>query len=85
VSPAGSPDLHSGSSTDRSSTDFAADAALPLPTPPPVQGSHTRLQQGIHNPKIYTDGTIRYGMFTSTGQPSKLSEALEDACWCEAM
>jgi len=27
----------------------------------------TRLQQGIRKPKLYTDGTIRYGLFTSTG------------------
>jgi hypothetical protein len=29
----------------------------------------TRLQQGIRKPKIYTDGTIRYGLFTALGEP----------------
>jgi hypothetical protein len=43
------------------------------------------MQQGISMPKKYTDGTIRYGMFISTGEPSKLSEALEDDRWHTAM
>jgi hypothetical protein len=43
------------------------------------------MQQGISIPKIYTDGTIQYGMFTSTGEPSKLSEALEDDHWHTSM
>jgi hypothetical protein len=45
----------------------------------------TRLQQGIKKPKIYTDGTIRYGLFTSTGEPSNLKEALADVKWQYAM
>jgi histone deacetylase 1/2 len=45
----------------------------------------TRLQQGIKKPKIYTDGTIRYGLFTSTGEPSNLKEALADVKWQQAM
>jgi hypothetical protein len=35
--------------------------------PPP--GVCTRLQKGIHHPKKYTDGTVRYGMLSSTGEP----------------
>jgi hypothetical protein len=76
VSPPGSPGPSSGSS--------AAPTANP-PPPPPVQAPRTHLQQGICNPKIYTDGTIRYGMFKSTREPSKLLEALEDDRWCKAM
>jgi hypothetical protein len=35
-------------------------------------------QSGISKPKIFTDGTVRYGFFSSTGEPSNLSEALGD-------
>jgi hypothetical protein len=48
------------------------------PPPPPVPRMTTRLQKGIKQPKKYTDGTIRYGMLTSTGEPSNLAEALDD-------
>lgn len=42
----------------------------------------TRLQHGISKKKIYTDGTIRYGkfgLFTHTGEPQSVDEALRDA------
>ena len=55
---------------------------LPPPSPP---GVHTRLQKGIRHPKKYTDGTIRYGMFSSTGEPCTLVEALNDSKWHQAM
>jgi hypothetical protein len=54
-------------------------------TPPSVLAMRTRMQQGISIPKKYTDGTIRYGMFIFTCEPSKLSEALEDDRWHTAM
>jgi hypothetical protein len=60
-------------------------------SPPPygdVQqhvGVRTRLQKGIRNPKKYTDGTVRYGMFSSTGEPSTLVEAQSDSKWQQAM
>jgi len=38
----------------------------------------TRLQHGIQKKKIYTDGTIRYGMLASTGEPTDLADALQD-------
>jgi hypothetical protein len=38
----------------------------------------TRLQSGITKPKLYTDGTIKYGCFASSGEPQKLEEALDD-------
>jgi hypothetical protein len=55
--------------------------------PPPVILSpiRTRLQKGIRNPKKYTDGTIRYGMLSSTGEPFTLMEALDDENWHKAM
>jgi hypothetical protein len=55
------------------------------PAAPHAPEGRTRLQKGIRNPKIYTDGTIRYGMLTSTGEPSKITEALGDDKWKEAM
>jgi hypothetical protein len=53
--------------------------------PPLIQGPRTRLQQGIHQPKKYTDGTIRYGLFTAIGEPTTLSDAMEDDRWCNSM
>jgi hypothetical protein len=44
----------------RSSTSSAPSADL-LPTRPA-----THLHHGIRKPKIYTDDTLRYGMFTSS-------------------
>jgi hypothetical protein len=35
--------------------------------------------------KKYTDGTIRYGLFSSTGEPHNLLVALNDSNWCAAM
>jgi hypothetical protein len=34
---------------------------------------------------VYTDDTIRYGMLTTTGEPSSLTEALSDANGKKAM
>jgi hypothetical protein len=50
----------------------------------------TRLQQVIVQPKIITDGRIRYDRirfanFFSTGEPSNLQEALDDPRWKAAM
>lgn len=35
--------------------------------------------------KIYTDDTIKYGCFTSSGEPQHLDEALGSKHWKEAM
>jgi histone deacetylase 1/2 len=69
-------DEHSGDSSDGNS------AAPPPPSPP---GVRTRLQKGIRHPKQYTDGTIRYGLLSSTGEPYTLTEALNDPNWRQAM
>ena len=53
---------------------------------PSVPARHrTRLQSGITKPKKFFDGIIRYGMFSSTGEPDSLQEALEDPTWKKAM
>ncbi|KAK1616455.1 hypothetical protein QYE76_021972 [Lolium multiflorum] len=74
-----------------SSTDSAAadplgssthhDPVAPLATAP---GVRTRLQKGIRQPKKYTDGTVRYALLTSTGEPTKLTEAMYDPNWRSA-
>jgi hypothetical protein len=46
---------------------------------------HTRLQSGVSKPKKYTNGTIRYAYFCSTGEPSSTAEALADVRWKAAM
>ncbi|WVZ57430.1 hypothetical protein U9M48_007816 [Paspalum notatum var. saurae] len=53
----------------------------------PVASSrpHTRLQSGISRPKRFTDGTIRWGNFSVTGEPGCLEEALGDKKWKDAM
>jgi hypothetical protein len=39
----------------------------------------TRLQSGVSKPKKFTDGTIRYTHFCSTGEPSSTTEAFSDS------
>nr|XP_051230263.1 uncharacterized protein LOC127348216 [Lolium perenne] len=76
-------DENSSSNSDNSGDTNAANAAAP-PQPPPAE-PRTRLQKGIRNPKKYTDGTVRYGMLSSTGEPCTLVEALNDPNWQQAM
>jgi hypothetical protein len=48
----------------------------------------TRAQRGIRQPRIYTDGTIRYGKYgflTSSGEPHSLDDALANSNWRHAM
>jgi hypothetical protein len=62
------------------------DDSMSLPSPvAEVAEPQTRLQKGIRHPKQYTDGTIRYGMFTSTCEPNTLVKAFEDTRWIRAM
>jgi hypothetical protein len=77
-----SPDGSSGSSppTQPVVSDIRA-------SPPPGHRLVTRLQQGIRQPKIRTDGTVRWCNFgaTSAEEPSSVSEALGDSKWLSAM
>jgi hypothetical protein len=43
------------------------------------------LQKGIRQPKKYTDGTVRYGMLSFTGEPRSLHDALNDTHWHAAL
>jgi hypothetical protein len=45
----------------------------------------TCLQSGIRKPKVYTDGTVRYGCFTSSEEPHNVDEALANKNWKHAM
>ena len=69
------------------SDDNSDDSAPPTPVrmvqQPP--GVRARLRKGIRHPKKYTDGTIRYGMLSSTCEPLTLTEALNDPKWHDAM
>jgi hypothetical protein len=58
-----------------------------LPSAAPAEPAHlrTRVQHGIRKPKVYTDGTVRYRLLTSSGEPNNLDEALGDSRWKLAM
>jgi hypothetical protein len=45
----------------------------------------TRLCDGIRCPRVYTDGTILYGMLVSTGEPLNVLDALNDSNWRKVM
>ena len=72
--------VSAGSSVSGSST------ALPA-APVTAQRPVTRLQHGIQKPKVYTDGTIRWGLSSSSSpsEPTSVTEALRDKRWVSAM
>jgi histone deacetylase 1/2 len=77
----GSP-VSSGSSADV--------APVSAPTVSAPGRPHTRLQSGISQPKIVTDGRVRYDRvrfanYSSTGEPNDVREALADPKWKAAM
>jgi histone deacetylase 1/2 len=45
----------------------------------------TRSKTGNAKPKVYTDGTVRYGLSCSTNEPATLQLALENSNWKRAM
>ncbi|WVZ83847.1 hypothetical protein U9M48_030944 [Paspalum notatum var. saurae] len=54
-------------------------------TPVQRQRPRTRLQSGISLPRQFTDGTVRWGNFSHTGEPNSLEDALNDPKWKNAM
>jgi histone deacetylase 1/2 len=72
---------------NESTTPAAASSGDPVASPQAhePQPRRTRLQHGIRKPKTYTDGTIRYGCLTATGEPVNLEEALSNTNWKNAM
>ncbi|CAL2259750.1 unnamed protein product [Prunus armeniaca] len=63
----------------------------PLPAPPPSLPMRTRLQHGIVQPKIRTDGTVKYPIARAllivieTAEPTCYTQASKHAIWREAM
>jgi hypothetical protein len=76
-------DLHGQASGSSVPEEAASPAAAT--NAPEISRPMTRLQAGIRKPKVYTDGTIRYGFFTSSGEPQNINEALGDKNWENAM
>jgi histone deacetylase 1/2 len=68
-----------------SSTLIAAEPAGVAPAEEIITRPRTRLQSGIRKPKVYTDGTIKYSCFTSSGEPQNLNEAFGNKHWKEVM
>jgi len=81
-SPASSTDATGASGAQLTGEISSPGSAVP---PDAVHCPTTCLQRGIRKQKVYTDGTIRYGLLTSTGEPSGLDEALANKKWKEAM
>jgi hypothetical protein len=67
-----------GSSVVRPSTPIPL---VPNSYPTDLAPAHpsTRLQHGICKPKVYIDGTVRYGLHASSGEPNNHHEALENS------
>jgi hypothetical protein len=59
-------------------------AAAPTDATPTAQ-PRTRLQDGICKSKVYTDGHVRYGFFSSISEPRNVEEAMHSKVWREAM
>jgi hypothetical protein len=71
--------LASGISSGSGDMHDSGSAASAIGVIPPVAARpSTRLQHGIQKPKLYTDGTVRYGLLTSSGEPQNHNEALQD-------
>jgi hypothetical protein len=75
----------------RSGADCRSSMAWPSAPIPPVHNSYltdpaparpsTCLQHGICKPKVYTNGTMCYGLLASSGEPNNHHEALENSQW----
>lgn len=68
-----------GSASNPRGAKIGSSAAAPSEPAEPHRRPHTHLRDRICKPKVYTDGTVRYGFFTSIGEPQNTSEALGDA------
>jgi hypothetical protein len=67
-----------------------SDVESPCVAPVVSTRPHTRLQSGISQPKVVTDGRVRYdgirfANYTNSGEPSDVREALADPVWKSAM
>lgn len=85
--------LSSGSSATTSSThgnptgsavDDMAGSGSSVQQSEPVR-PRTRLQSGITKPRLDVDGTAKYSLACSTGEPADVQEALGNSRWKQAM
>jgi hypothetical protein len=63
-------------------------AIVPIPQAPAIEKNppRTRLQHGIRQPRVYTDGTIRYAFLVSAdSEPRNLEDAIGNKNWKHAM
>jgi hypothetical protein len=69
-------------------TGYGASSSPMIPPAPTSQEQpsrpRTRAQDGVHKPKQYTDGTIKYGM-TVVAEPTSVQRALADKNWKQSM
>jgi histone deacetylase 1/2 len=87
--------LYPGSGVDvvsyvADSLDSGSSMAVPAAVAPQPECPRTCLQDGIIQPKIVTDGRVRYdkicfAIFCSTGEPDNVQEALADPHWKASM
>jgi hypothetical protein len=75
---------HSSADTSQATGSGEAVSSMAVPALQ-LDRPRTRLQSGVSKPKQYTDGTIRYANFCSTGEPSTNAEAFSDSRWKAAM
>ena len=69
--------------TGGSSVPVGSPVATPLASPP--QRPATHLQASIRKPKMYTNGTIRYGNLANVSEPHTVADALHNPNWKAAM
>jgi hypothetical protein len=72
------PDVSGSAISSGSSGSPVVSSPVAAPTVP-LDRPHTRLQSGVSKTKKFTDGTIRYAYFSSTGEPSSTAEAFKDS------
>jgi histone deacetylase 1/2 len=82
--PPGSP-APAPNSSDETSMAPAYDLPGVVPLAQDSTRPRTRAQDGIHKPKVFTDGTIRYGLSAIAAEPRSIKEAMADPNWKNAM
>jgi hypothetical protein len=66
-------------------TPVSSTTSTPTGTVTPATRSVTGAQKSIRQPRVYTDGTVRYGgkhgFLTSNGEPHSVDDALTNSNW----
>jgi histone deacetylase 1/2 len=83
---AASSSSHAADSSNHPSSGSHAGSSVHSPPAQPEPIRHrTRLQSGITKPRLDVNGTIKYSLACSTGEPTDVQEALGDSHWKQAM